>query len=339
MSYESDLLVWLPRLTRYARALTGDPAWADDLVQDTLERALNKPPRVDGNLCAWLLTLLRHRFIDQLRARHEIAVDDATAPWQTMAAPTGEISGLLLRDVQRALYRLPVEQREVLLLVALEELTYQEAAQVLAVPVGTVMSRLARAREQYARAAVGRAVRARRRAATGDQEDMMDESRKPSNEHDADVSAQLLSALLDGELSGAERREVLERLQANPEDAERIAHYRAQRTALQALFRCLPPRRRCSCSAARHGGAASRSGSAGWRPACCSASRCMPDGRRSARSRRSSRARTSPTRCTRSTASIRSKSAPASRSGSRHGCRRASAGRSAHRRSPSTATR
>ena len=64
----------------------------------------------------------------------------------------------------------------------------------------------------------------------------MDESRKPSNEHDADVSAQLLSALLDGELSGAERREVLERLHANPEDAERIADYRAQRAALQALF-------------------------------------------------------------------------------------------------------
>lgn len=64
----------------------------------------------------------------------------------------------------------------------------------------------------------------------------MDDSRKPSNEHDADVSAQLLSALLDGELSGPERREVLERLQANPGDAERLAHYRAQRAALQALF-------------------------------------------------------------------------------------------------------
>lgn len=87
MSYESDLLVWLPHLTRYARALTGERAWADDLVQDTLERALNRPPRDGGNLRAWLLTLLRHRFIDQLRARHEIAVDDATAPWQTMAAP------------------------------------------------------------------------------------------------------------------------------------------------------------------------------------------------------------------------------------------------------------
>ncbi|AOJ24031.1 sigma-70 family RNA polymerase sigma factor [Burkholderia seminalis] len=148
MSYESDLLVWLPRLTRYARALTGDRAWADDLVQDTLERALNRPPRDGGNLRAWLLTLLRHRFIDQLRARREIAVDDATAPWQTMAAPAGEIGGLVLRDVQRALYRLPVEQREVLLLVALEELSYRDAAQVLGVPVGTVMSRLARARAQ-----------------------------------------------------------------------------------------------------------------------------------------------------------------------------------------------
>ncbi|WP_369679522.1 anti-sigma factor family protein, partial [Burkholderia ubonensis] len=65
---------------------------------------------------------------------------------------------------------------------------------------------------------------------------MMDDSRKPSNEHDADASARLLSALLDGELSGPERSEVLERLQANHEDAERFAHYRAQRAALQALF-------------------------------------------------------------------------------------------------------
>ncbi|MGU3775937.1 anti-sigma factor family protein [Burkholderia metallica] len=65
---------------------------------------------------------------------------------------------------------------------------------------------------------------------------MMDEPHKPSNEQDADASAQLLSALLDGELSAAERREVLERLQADPQEAERFAHYRAQRDALQALF-------------------------------------------------------------------------------------------------------
>ncbi|WP_081333717.1 anti-sigma factor family protein [Burkholderia cepacia] len=65
---------------------------------------------------------------------------------------------------------------------------------------------------------------------------MMDDSRKPSNEHDADASARLLSALLDGELSGRERNEMLERVQADPEEAERFAHYRAQRDALQALF-------------------------------------------------------------------------------------------------------
>ncbi|AOK15864.1 anti-sigma factor [Burkholderia cepacia] len=64
----------------------------------------------------------------------------------------------------------------------------------------------------------------------------MDDSRKPSNEHDADASARLLSALLDGELSGRERNEMLERVQADPEEAERFAHYRAQRDALQALF-------------------------------------------------------------------------------------------------------
>ena len=65
---------------------------------------------------------------------------------------------------------------------------------------------------------------------------MMDEPHKPSNERDDDASAQLLSALLDGELSGHERREVLERVLADPEEAERFAHYRAQRDALQALF-------------------------------------------------------------------------------------------------------
>lgn len=145
MSFESDLLVWLPYLRRYARALTGDSAWADDLVQDTMERALNKWRwRVDGNLRAWLFTLLRHRFIDQLRARREVVMEDGT----DLPAPGGEVSGLLLRDVQQALYRLPLEQREVLLLVALEELSYQEVAGILNVPVGTVMSRLSRARER-----------------------------------------------------------------------------------------------------------------------------------------------------------------------------------------------
>lgn len=149
MSFEADLLVWLPNLRRYARALTGDPAWADDLVQDTLERALSRARlwRPGSNLRAWLFTVLRNVFIDQLRTRHELAAEDESAPWQSLAAPAMEADGLILRDVQRALYRLPTEQREALLLVGLEELSYQEAAKVLRVPIGTVMSRVSRGRK------------------------------------------------------------------------------------------------------------------------------------------------------------------------------------------------
>ena len=90
---------------------------------------------------------MRNLYIDQLRGRRDIAVDDETAPWRQMAAPVGEVDGLVLRDVQRALYCLPVEQREVMLLVCVEDMSYQEASAVLNVPPGTVMSRLSRARE------------------------------------------------------------------------------------------------------------------------------------------------------------------------------------------------
>jgi RNA polymerase sigma-70 factor, ECF subfamily len=149
LTFEADLVVVLPQLRRYARALTGDFAWADDLVQDVTERALGRVSgfRTGSNLRAWLFTIMRNLYIDQLRGRRDIAVDDETAPWRQMAAPTGEVDGLVLRDVQRALYLLPVEQREVMLLVCVEEMSYQEASVVLSVPAGTVMSRLSRARE------------------------------------------------------------------------------------------------------------------------------------------------------------------------------------------------
>jgi RNA polymerase sigma-70 factor (ECF subfamily) len=149
VKFEAEVISWLPQLRRYARALTGDTAWADDLVQDTAERALARWAafRPNSNLRAWLLTILRHLYIDQLRVRREVTVDEETAPWRDLAAPPGEVDGLVLRDLQRALYCLPIEQREVLLLVCVEELTYQEASIALGVPIGTVMSRLSRARE------------------------------------------------------------------------------------------------------------------------------------------------------------------------------------------------
>lgn len=147
--FEAQVVAQLAPMRRYARALTGDAAWADDLVQDAAERALARASsfRAGSNLRAWLLTILRHIYIDQLRGRREIAVDDESAPWRTLEAPHGEVDGLVLRDLQRALYLLPAAQREVLLLVCVEELSYQEASTVLGVPAGTVMSRLSRARE------------------------------------------------------------------------------------------------------------------------------------------------------------------------------------------------
>ncbi len=150
MNFEAEVVSWLPQLRRYARALTGDPAWADDLVQDTAERALARWSafRPNSNLRAWLLTILRHLYIYQLRARREVTVDEESAPWRNLEAPRGEVDGLVLRDLQRALYCLPVEQREVVLLVCVEELSYQEASIALGVPTGTIMSRLSRAREQ-----------------------------------------------------------------------------------------------------------------------------------------------------------------------------------------------
>lgn len=143
--FAEALALQIPRLRRYARALTHDATWADDLVQDTLERALRRRWlfRINSNLTAWLFTMLYRLYLnDALRHRIVVAADeDAAEP----AAPGDP--GLQL-DMQRALARLSAEHRAVIVLVGLEQLSYKEAAEVLNLPLGTVMSRLARAREQ-----------------------------------------------------------------------------------------------------------------------------------------------------------------------------------------------
>ena len=148
MRARPDLIEHLPRLRRYARALTGDASRADDLVQDTLERALAKLDlwQPGSDLRAWLFTLMHNLFVNQIRARRpqETVIDDA--PDQPVSG--GQLEALVARDIHAALGRLPEAQREVLLLVGLEQFGYAEAAQVLGVPVGTAMSRLARARER-----------------------------------------------------------------------------------------------------------------------------------------------------------------------------------------------
>jgi RNA polymerase sigma-70 factor (ECF subfamily) len=140
----------IPRLRRYARALTRDASRADDLVQSSLARALAKShlwqPGTD--LRAWLFTILHNQHVNDVRrAVREgvvVAVEDVEP---MLTVPSTQAATLQLRDLDRAMGRLPEEQRQVLLLVGLEGMRYEEVATVLNVPVGTVRSRLSRGRD------------------------------------------------------------------------------------------------------------------------------------------------------------------------------------------------
>ena len=140
----------IPALRRYAYALVRNHDAADDLVQDTLERALSRwgLRRTDGDLRAWLFTILRnlHLSAERQRPRRGPHLDvDAISP--PGAAATQE-AGLEMQDVLAALDQLPEEQKSLLLLVGVEDLSYDDAARVLGVPPGTVMSRLSRGRQR-----------------------------------------------------------------------------------------------------------------------------------------------------------------------------------------------
>jgi RNA polymerase sigma-70 factor (ECF subfamily) len=157
MHSQQDIVAEIPRLRRYARALTGDTSRAEDLVQDTLERALSRwilwRP---GNLRAWLFTIMHNIFVNQLRGSAPLDYRPDELVPELPVRPEQE-DGLGLRDLDKALQQLSVDQRETLLLVTLEELSYDEAAKVLGVPVGTIMSRLFRARERLRIALQGQA--------------------------------------------------------------------------------------------------------------------------------------------------------------------------------------
>jgi RNA polymerase sigma-70 factor, ECF subfamily len=148
VSDAQQIVALIPRLRRYARALVGERARADDLVQDTLERAWAKLHlfRAGTDLRAWLFTVMHNVHVNQIRAARETVELDETV----LEVASGDAQGdrLDVRDLERALQRLPAEQRQVLLLVALEDMSYDEAARALGVPIGTVMSRLSRARER-----------------------------------------------------------------------------------------------------------------------------------------------------------------------------------------------
>jgi RNA polymerase sigma-70 factor (ECF subfamily) len=145
----SAILTELPRLRRYARAMVGNRAAADDLVQDTLERAWSRLAqwRPGSDLRAWLFGIMHNLRVDQLRCPglNTLPMDEEEFEVPIRATQTDHLE---LSDLELALARLPEEQRAVLLLVALEEMSYEEVARALEIPLGTVMSRLSRGRER-----------------------------------------------------------------------------------------------------------------------------------------------------------------------------------------------
>jgi RNA polymerase sigma factor (sigma-70 family) len=142
----------IPALRRYATALLRNRQDADDLVHDCLLRALDKlhTRRDDADIRAWLFAIMHNLFISQLRKAKvrpvNAALDEATE--DAVSQRPGQEDSLHWRDLQRGLNQLSEEQRSVILLVSVEDLSYAEAAHVLKIPIGTVMSRLARGRER-----------------------------------------------------------------------------------------------------------------------------------------------------------------------------------------------
>ena len=157
MHDEASLLTWLPRLRRYARALVNKLEDADDLVQDTLERACAKAELWGDveDMRAWLFSIMHNLHVDGVRRPklHTVTMDDDT-PEVPVAATQGE--SLAVLELQASLDLLPIEQKEVLLLVTLEDMAYAEVALALGISIGTVMSRLSRGRERLRGLMAGR---------------------------------------------------------------------------------------------------------------------------------------------------------------------------------------
>lgn len=150
-AFGEAMIALLPNLRRYALSLTRRPDQADDLVQQTVEKAIKNAASFDPDqkLEPWLFRIMRNGFIDQTRRQRsagtQVDVHESPEILPTDPRP-GMEARLMLRSVETAMEDLPAEQREVLHLVCVEEMTYAETARILDIPQGTVMSRLSRAR-------------------------------------------------------------------------------------------------------------------------------------------------------------------------------------------------
>jgi RNA polymerase sigma-70 factor (ECF subfamily) len=145
---EAAIVSCIPSLRRYARGLVHDRDLADDLVQDTLERAWSRFSfwQKRGELRAWMFGIMHNHFVDRLRSARSRPEDTTGEAPPEQPHRAQQADALEVRDLEQALQRVPSEQREVLLMVGVEELSYQEVAMALGIPIGTVMSRLSRAR-------------------------------------------------------------------------------------------------------------------------------------------------------------------------------------------------
>jgi RNA polymerase sigma-70 factor (ECF subfamily) len=148
-AFRQQLIAAIPRLRRYARSLLYEASAADDLVQTTLERALSHWHQFDQrrDLLVWTLSIAHNAFMDERRREQRLSLFD---PLDSGAAiddlPAPDHDPGLRMDMLAALAQLSADQREVLLLVSLEQLSYAECAEVLHIPIGTVMSRISRGR-------------------------------------------------------------------------------------------------------------------------------------------------------------------------------------------------
>jgi RNA polymerase sigma-70 factor, ECF subfamily len=148
--FSDQLIAVLPRLRRFARGLTGSATEADDLVQAACERALARQHQFQEGtrFDSWMFRIVQTIWIDQIRAR-DVRKEDTEVAEERLGSdePVRRVEArLALDEVRRAVDRLPADQRTALLLVTVDGLSYSEAAEVVGVPVGTIMSRLARAR-------------------------------------------------------------------------------------------------------------------------------------------------------------------------------------------------
>ncbi|HEX7849949.1 MAG TPA: sigma-70 family RNA polymerase sigma factor [Sphingomonas sp.] len=149
-AFEDEMMVLLPRLRRFARSLARDAADADDLCQAAIEKALlaRASWQPGTRMDSWMYRIMRNAWIDTTRARRRASETfiDAEAG-VAVGAEGGAEARVVLNDVERAMRRLPDEQREAVALVLVEGLAYKEAADVLDIPIGTLTSRLVRGRQ------------------------------------------------------------------------------------------------------------------------------------------------------------------------------------------------